>query len=135
MKYFFTAFYKSCYDPTWLKAARKFPGKAWSYFCLLVFVLALAATIPVWREASSLLGEFQTEFSAQSPDFQVNLKNGKLTIEKLDQPFVYRSEELVVIVDTDTTSSVAAERFVTSTDISTLLITSDRGELRNINTA
>lgn len=134
MKYFFTAFYKSFYDAEWLRSVRVFPGKAWSYFCLFIFVLSLVVSIPVWLEYRSLSREFGTNFAASAPDFRLNLKSGKLSIEKLSQPFVYRSDDLVVVIDTNTTSSTALEQFVTSTAVSTLLITADRAELHDSRT-
>lgn len=134
MKYFFTAFYKSLYDSAWLKAVRVFPGKAWSYFCLLVFVFSLIAVVPTGLAFRSFSQEFGQNFSASAPSFQANLKSGKLTIEKLKQPFVYHLSDFTLVIDTKSTSSVEIEKFVTSTAGSTLLITSDRAEFHDAKT-
>ena len=136
MKYYFTAFYKSFYDSVWLKAVRGFPGKAWSYFGLLVFVFAIVATVPIAFELRPLANEFSQNFSSFAPDFQANLRGGKLSVQKLAQPFVYRSSgnDFIVVVDTVSTSSVALEQYVTSTYADSILITSDRIEFRDVST-
>ena len=136
MKYYFTAFYKSFYDSVWLKAVRGFPGKAWSYFCLFVFVVALVALVPIAFQLRPLVNELSQNFSSSAPDFEANLKAGKLSVRKLAQPFVYRSSEngLVLFVDTVSTSSVALDQYVTSTYADSILVTSDRIEFRDVST-
>ena len=136
MKYYFTAFYKSFYDSVWLKATRGFPGKAWSYFCLFVFVVALAALVPIAFELRRLVKDFGQNFSTGAPDFEATLKGGKLSVRKLAQPFVYRSSgnDFVAVVDTISTSSVALEQYVTSTYADSILITSDHVEFRDVST-
>lgn len=134
MKSFFSAFYKSLYDAEWLKAARLASGPAWRYFCLLVLVFSLVAIVPIGLEFRDFVHGLNRSFVTSAPDFQANLKGGKLTIERLEQPFVYRSADLIVIVDTVSTSSLAVEQFVTSTNVSTLLLTANRAELRDSRT-
>lgn len=132
--HFFTSFYKSLSNLPWLKAQRLFPGRAWKYFFSFVFLFAVLFSLPFLIPMPSAVQSVKTTFEKDIPDFRAKLTAGKLSITNLQQPFVYRSDAngYIVVADTVSTSSVLVSNFATSTDLSSILITSDRLELRNV---
>lgn len=134
MRSFFTAFYNSLFNSSWLKAVRFFPGKAWGYFCLLVFFFAAISVIPSALHFRSFLFDLNKSFETLVPEFQATVKDGNLSVEKLQQPFVYRSDDFVIIVDTLTTSTATLEQYVTTTNSGSIIITATEIEVRDSRT-
>lgn len=130
MKTFFTAFYKSIYDITWLKAQRSFPGRAWKYFALLTAVVSLVALLPIAYEINSFSRNFKSVIQDHVPDFDARLLNGKLTVSKMPQPFVYTVPNGNFLIAVDTSGATSTPAVVTS--MSSLYVTASQLQLYDV---
>lgn len=127
---FYHAFRNSLYNVAWLKRQKSHPGQAWSYFFIFVWCLAIVKTVPVLITLPGFARDLRQELTTSVPDFSAALKNGELAVTGLDQPFIHRApdENLVVVVDTVSTSSQALSAFLLSGE-SGILVTKSAVEI------
>lgn len=101
----FKQFSNSIYDFKWLAGRRAEPKSAIAYFFFFTFVLSVVLGSWMSFQLLHVWGDAKTVFRDQVPYFQAEMKNGRLSVLDLDQPFTKETKEFVVIVDTATSSS------------------------------
>lgn len=111
---FFTTFYRSLFDLNWLKENKNKAKKAWSYFFLFMLLITLFQIGPTLIGMPKAVREFRDNVEQKVPDFVAHVKGGELSIEKLDQPFVYEAkgdgkDSFKILVDANTTSTFSTE--------------------------
>lgn len=125
---FTSTFTKSCYDLSWLKKQRQARRSAWRYFAFLVLLLTLVSVVPIWVVLPGLLRGLKAEVQGRVPAFSATIRDGRLTIEGVPQPFVTTTGSgLVVLVDTRTQSSSTLQGML-SPGQSGLLVSRDKLE-------
>ncbi|MBI2444360.1 MAG: DUF1189 family protein [Candidatus Magasanikbacteria bacterium] len=135
MRHLLTALYRSCYDLGWLKAEGKRPGRAWGYFFWLTLLIVLVTIVPAVVSLPRVVAEVERGITTEVPDFTARVKDGRLSVTELPQPFI-RSEALqgkrvVVVVDTVTTTPLALTNyFAPDAEGLGVLITAERVEAR-----
>jgi hypothetical protein len=79
--------------------AEKRSGPTWGFWFLWNTIFAVIITVALSFFLSKELNEFEKEAWAEIPDFEIQLENGKLSIDKLEQPFFWEDENAVFVVD------------------------------------
>lgn len=126
---FFSSLYKSTHDLTWLKEQKNKTGAAWGYFFLFVLLLSALTVLPI--VVSLPLGiKVVREKITQLPDFEAKVTSGTLHVTGLTQPYVFKQDDFVVVVDTVTTSSLELKEYLEARQ-SGVLVTKDRFEFYN----
>jgi hypothetical protein len=127
---FFKAFYNSFFNFVWLRSKKNSYGSAWSYFVLLVFFISSLSVLP---SAIFFVKEFPSvkeKIEKNLPDFTAEFKDGELIVGALEQPFIYKENGSVVVVDTATNDRIGAEKYFSDGIKEIFLITRD--EFRTI---
>jgi len=131
LKHIATAFYKSCYDVTWLASNREKLGSALAYFFIFFFLVVVIGGYLFVRDLPSQALVYWNEVTENAPDVAVSVQDGTLSISGLEQPYrqIFESTEgdaMLLYVDTVTTSSVSIEdaRGDVVDEIPTLVLTS-----------
>jgi hypothetical protein len=119
--------YRSCTDLAWLRAQRKNENKAWAYFfsfmlfIILIQMLALLVTVP--RSARQMWHRVQGNI----PHFSAMVEEGRLSIDGLEQPFIFESEEngerFRMVIDTQSDVGISEEEVFDNTLDTGILIT------------
>lgn len=129
--WFFNSLYRSLFDFRWLKERRNNSGSAWSYFFLFVFLLAGLILIPLFVQMPSDVKELRALADKNLPEFQLQLKGGELTINNVEQPFVLKEKDFVLVVDTAITTDVQLKNWLEGENMSGVLITRNHFEAYN----
>ncbi len=102
---FFTSFYHSLFDVTWLAAVRTERKRAWKFFfafsALMSLIFAVVATTIVVPGLRSI----EKEVLATVPDFKAEIASGTLKVTGIIQPFIQRDPEGPFLFVLDTISS------------------------------
>jgi hypothetical protein len=130
MKFFYAA-YHSIFDIDWLR--QKKLALSWSYFFILsafftgIIVLIFVVQIP------SIIGRAKQVVSENiPPNFKVTLNQGLLSVEGIDQPFVYKDLDVgnfLLVVDTVSTSTLSLQPFLTDQYSSGVLVDRQKIEI------
>ncbi|KKQ40996.1 MAG: hypothetical protein US58_C0007G0007 [Candidatus Magasanikbacteria bacterium GW2011_GWA2_37_8] len=131
--WFFSSLYKSLYNLPWLRQQKGDHGKAWGYFFLLMFLVVGLTLIPLFVGLPKGVSTIQSKFASDVPSFAADLKGGELVVTELVQPYVVKENEMVLVIDTVTTSPMQLSDYLTTNDTSGILITKDRLEIYNAN--
>src|SRR3989339_1458893 len=132
---FIRKFYHSLYDYKWIAAQKNEVGKNWQYLLFLCLFFAFLTVLPALWAMPKIMQRGQDYLNKNIPDFSVEIKDGKLVVDKLDQPFIRevvddKNERTVMVVDTVTTSTLDASSFAKSDTDNVILVTKDGFVLR-----
>src|SRR3989339_57920 len=129
--WFFNSFVKSLYDLNWLRGTRKDLGKAFSYFCLFLFLYVGLTMVPVFVNMmkGDTVAALKTGLAQKVPDFTATVKDGELSVVGVDQPYIFRDGEFILVVDTITTSTLTLGTYLDDKINAGLLITRSKGEM------
>jgi hypothetical protein len=127
MRSFFQSLYNSLFNFAWLKNQRDSLSSAASYFFIfswlvsIVFLVFLVLKGNLPRNLSLVRSAVVT----QVPEFEAELKSGKLNVSNLDQPYTYHSADAnyLVIIDTKSKESHKVRDFLTEPEQSGVLVT------------
>lgn len=129
--WFFNSLYRSLFDFRWLKERRNNSGSAWSYFFLFIFLLVGLILIPLFVQLPGDVKELRALADKNLPEFQVQLKGGELAVNNVEQPFVLKEKDFVLVVDTATTTDVQLKNWLESSSTSGILVTKSHFEVYN----
>jgi hypothetical protein len=134
MRRFVTAFYRSLYDVSWLKVQRFASASAWSYFALFTVLVALVGFTPIAIELPTMARGIGKTFVANIPEFSATIKNNKLEVTNIVQPFRYldKTTNFLFYVDTVNTSSLLAKDFATGTVDAVILFTTNNIQMYTV---
>lgn len=132
---FFSAFYKSLFNVTWLKDQRTRAGRAWGYFFLLIGVISIFYSVPIIITLPSALREVTRTVEKNIPDnFKAEVKSGELAVSGFVQPLTIRGQDkgnFIAVIDTVATSTKPLASFLRAEDQGGVLVARDRIELYN----
>ncbi len=132
---FFSFFYNSLFNISWLRQRKNEPGKSWGYFFIFCLFLSLVSTISITVAIPGMLKQAKTMVNEKVPEnFSAEINNGKLSVVGLPQPFVFKDEEknnFVAVIDTVSTSSLSLRNYLTVAGQSGVLIDSEKIEFLN----
>ncbi len=125
---FFNSLYNSLYNFKWLRNQKNNTNWAWGYFFLLIFFVAGLSTISIgltfWNEAPKIKQQIVTDL----PEFQAELKSGKIFVTGIAQPFIKKYDSLTLVVDTTVTNTVGVKSFLPNDSTAGVLLSNDRIE-------
>ena len=129
--WFFNSFVKSLYDLNWLRARRTETGRAFSYFFLLVFFVSGLSLAPMIVNVArgDTVREVMTVMNEKVPEFTATVKDGKLLITDLVQPYIVRDKDFVIVVDTVASDTLHLENFLVDGAKSGVLISKEKVEM------
>ncbi|MBD3311568.1 MAG: DUF1189 domain-containing protein [Candidatus Magasanikbacteria bacterium] len=128
--YYLKAFVNSLFNFAWIRERRKDMGKAGAYFIFFVlFVSLLYSVFFAWKIPQAVKGLHEGVIN-QVPDFSLQIEDGRLNVDKLEQPFVLESregdEDFLLVVDTKTDEKLVIEDFIDPMRESGVLITRNK---------
>lgn len=126
--YYLQAAYKSFVSPSWLASQSKARGKAATLFTILVFFLSVGFGLHmIYRQIPTVVPYIENILREQIPDFTARTEGGILAVAQLEQPYTrtfhIEDQEVVIAVDTVSTSTVSISSFFTTTTDIAFLIT------------
>lgn len=122
---FITAFTNSLWNLPWLKKAGHAPKKAWSYFFVLMTVFTVIFFIPTIIALPSAVQTLRETTAAQVPSFQATWTSGSLAVSGLSQPYVSKTANYVMVIDTISTTTVNLQSYLETKQQKVLLATKD----------
>lgn len=129
LKSFCTALYKSSYDLEWLQQRATFLKQAWGYFFSFVFLLTIVTLVPLFWSLPQFVRQVRQVVNESVPSFTAHIKAGRLQIEELEQPYIYKSPEendsFFVYVDTVATDTPTIGDVLKQHGRSGILVTQD----------
>lgn len=111
---FFTSFYHSLFDVTWLAAVRTERKRAWKFFFTFSALMSLVFAVIGTAIAVPALRSFEKEALAVVPDFKAEIASGTLKVTGIIQPFIQRDPEgpFLFVLDTISSSTPTIESLV-----------------------
>lgn len=103
--YYLKAFINSFYNFEWLRAQANNGKKAANYIVLFILFLSLVSALFLAIMTPKMLREVRDEIFSQVPDFTASMENNILTVTDIDQPFVFEDEEVILRLDTTSSST------------------------------
>jgi maltodextrin utilization protein YvdJ len=132
---FFSFFYNSLFNISWLRQRKNEPGKSWGYFFVFCLLLSLVSAIVVTAALPGVVKELKTSINEKIPaNFSAEIVNGKLGVTGLPQPYVFTDQaknNFVAVVDTVSTSSLDLKKYLSSGTENAILIDSEKIEIFN----
>lgn len=140
MKYYLEALYKSFVSPVWLGLQSQALTKAGKLFVMVMLVLSLGIGVYFAYFQFPLSAQlFQETITKEIPDFHASVSQGVLTVTDLPQPYSRHIEidgkDVVVVLDTVSTSTPDLASFFTSSTQSGILITQTQIISKNLDGA
>ena len=128
---FFNSLYNSLYNFKWLRQQKDNSGWAWGYFFLLIFLVSGLVIIPSAFNYFQSAPAWKAQLAQDLPEFKANLVNGQLQVVGPVQPFVKNYDQLVLVVDTMSTSTASVKSFLKNDNQVGVLVTKDHVEYYN----
>lgn len=128
---FFTSLYNSLYNFKWLRDQKNNSSWAWSYFFLLIILVAGLSTISLSFKYFDVAPDIKKTVYNELPEFQAEVKEGQLQVSGLTQPYIKTFENLIIVVDTVSTGTMDIKNFAKQENQSVLLATKNTIEVYN----
>lgn len=128
---FFNSLYNSLYNFKWLRQQRDNTSWAWSYFFLLTFFVTGLTVIPSAFKYFSEAPNWKARIIQEVPEFQAQMKNGQLEVKNLPQPYIKKSDNSVLVVDTVSTGTLSIGQFLNGENKLGILVVKDHIEVYN----
>lgn len=125
---FLETLYRSIYDLAWLKLQKRSAKHAWGYFALLVLLITVLWMVPVAVRLPGVAKQFKEQVAKNIPEFQATIKDGKLQVDGLQQPYIVKDGDFVVIVDTVSTTTPALSSYINTDAEGGVLLTRETVE-------
>lgn len=127
--FYFKAFFNSIYNLAWLRGQKNNGKQVANYIVLFIILLStIYATYFTFLIPKSIKNLSGAAFE-QVPNFKVELRDGKLKVENITQPFVYEGQEgednFKIVIDTVSSSTPTIHEFIDEDDAYTILFSSD----------
>lgn len=128
---FFNSLYNSLYNFKWLRQQKDNSPWAWGYFFLLIFFVSGLVIIPNAFHYFQSAPGWKTQLAQELPEFQANLTNGNLQVTGPAQPFVKTYNQMVLVVDTMSTTTAGVKSFLKNDNQVGVMVTKDHVEYYN----
>lgn len=123
---FITPLYNSLWNLPWLKDNRHAPKKAWGYFLVVMAVISAIFLIPLAIALPQSVQNMKEIATTKLPAFQAVWTNGNLVVTDLQQPYIIKDDNFVVVVDTISTTTIDLHKYLETKEQKGLLITRDK---------
>jgi hypothetical protein len=110
--FYLKAFISSLYNIEWLGAQKKQTAKGFAYVVLLMLVLSGAYSLYLVREIPNVITEGVTYLKTEVPDMSATVTDGSLTIDGVEQPYIFEGDDFLLYLDAREDSVVVLEDVV-----------------------
>ena len=123
--YYIKAFLNSFYNFSWLRLQANNGKKSANYIVLFILVLSFGTSAFLSYTAPKKIIELRDDVLSQIPDFSATMEDNHLSINNLEQPYIFEGDDIIMRIDTTASSTnFNFDEFVNGSKKDTLYFTS-----------